>query len=78
MTRLVVALLLLPIAAHAADCKPPNVVRVAILAISPDHLRCPVEGVCWPENIDETFGPVSPILMCLTPAENAAAEARAQ
>jgi hypothetical protein len=34
--------------------------------------------VCWPENIDETFGPVSPILMCLTPAENAAAEARAQ
>ena len=31
MTRLVVAFLLLPMAAHAADCKPPNVVRVAIL-----------------------------------------------
>jgi hypothetical protein len=82
MTRLILALLILPVVAHAADCKPPNVARV--IARPPNTsrayvhstlLKCPIEGSCFTDDVL-----IFPIveMICLTQVENAAAEARIQ
>ena len=77
MTRLALTLLLLPMAVHAADCKPPNVARaVLVLGKSFDGpLKCPPVGLCYHiSDQDEggsyhgaTLGRVD--MVCLTPDE---------
>ena len=73
MTRLALALLLIPLAAQAADvCKPPNVARVVISPAGYETapLHCPARGVCWHEHPEPWERAATIRVVCMSPQEH--------